>query len=105
EAGAEPSRAHDAAQAAVASVAASRARTDSGPVRHGAPSSDQSGLQTTPPPARYDDSGYFLDDEEPSRRVGAVLIVLILVAGAIGAAIWSGLDGDPEPGRLAGITR
>jgi putative peptidoglycan lipid II flippase len=42
-----------------------------------------------------------LDDQaqEPSRRVGAVLVVLTLLAGAVGAAIWSGLDGDDEPGR------
>lgn len=109
-AGADPSRAHQAAQAAVASVAASGNPSSAAPVLDShlrAPSgphgpSDPHGrshLTSVPQP------GEVFDEPEPSRRVGAVLIVLTLVAGAVGAAMWAGLSRQTDPGQPVGITQ
>ena len=96
-AGADPSRAHSAAQAAVASVAATEARTDSGSASAAAPQPARSDLDGSGRP-RFEHE--VIVEPEPSRRIGAVLVVLCLVAGAIAAAVWSGLAGGPDPGRL-----
>ncbi len=94
-AGADPSRAHDAAQAAVASAAVS------GP--QPLPDALSPPFDTGPAPDEgvggHDDpypDGY--DDEDASRRIGAVVVVLVLVVGAVAAAIYAGVSGGDEPG-------
>lgn len=100
-AGADPSRAHSAAQAAVASVAATEARADSDHVPAPLSAPQDPELDRAP---MAPDGGGLIVEPEPSRRVGAVVIVLCLVAGAAAAALWSGLGGTADPGRTVGVT-
>lgn len=95
-AGADPSRAHQVAQAAVASVAASGNPIAAGPV----PARHDEARRHPPEAATHATST--VHHEQP-RRVGAVLVVLTLVAGAIGAAVWAGFNRDQATGRAVEV--
>jgi serine/threonine-protein kinase len=91
-AGAEPERAPQVAQDAVASARPDLPRPPGSP-----PVAPAVAPGVSPPPGRP------ADDPEPTRRVAAVVVVLALVAGAAAAAAWAGVTSTPAASSPAGI--